>query len=1027
MSSVLQSISLLNTSFTAQFQITLENKSSHKATDINIHDQVSSADNVISNLSATVSYSPNPVVVNSNTLFLPTISELAGDATFTFTLALNATLTPGGQATLTQVFEAFYIQGCKEKKTCFTMTNSATGKDCDVISLELSNTVPTVISAPGHYQVINSPNMQITGATTAASNSAIIITSSDVHLDLCENVLTGSGNKTAPLSPQPTVPGGIQNDTRVDACRGIVVQGTSTNILDNITIANGKLQFYSLSAIRAVFASDIICQDLVIENSGTVTEPITSGIGGVLFTDCDHITCNRISFQSNRTFDISVADTNVLGHVNISNIVSSGLRGGAFAAFNPAWLAMPQYVQDGIYANSFFLRNPGGTVPIQNFIIEDCDIGDIKAGSNLFGIFVTGRISGIAIRRCHITGLAQTIPDFTIFGSLGGTTPNHEIRGIAVETRNSSILIEDCTVQDLSMSLIKIPLPINFGVNNCVGYNLERSLSKVVRNCVASNIRTDGNVTCLVPDLNGKLISENDAIGFQNEEEQQFGLPQNYQLIGCTASTINGANNPANPAGPSSGYGFSTQNTVNGVSPVFTPGNLFSGHYLNCLAQDVKGNSDSAGFSIFFRSGEPANLIPYGSVVFENCVAQHDRLSDPTGLSHGFVTEARGHDIVFRGCTAVGHNLNGFDLAGYTADTPTGNAKFILDNCISNGNSGHGFRLDQSLKLAELIDCKATNNGLDGINAAGRNLIFRNSVADLNLGKGFFLDQFYPFFAKVATDATNAGMANLGVYGGAYTVQYVPGSVAGPQYFQYFNIIPNNSAAPLPANLTINGVTVNSGDIVLIKDLSGADPNTGGARNGVYVASNTGGVVVAGITVPVWQLTRVDPWRATNVVPSGTKILVAQSNAPNLTPGPVMYTLNVAVTVDTTVITAANFAATQAVAPDRSTIVVDNCKFAENSLNGFHNRAKDVTVRKCVADRNGGIGFLDDSVGGAAANANLYTKNKAFNNAAGTTLGNYTIDYVILANPTVLLSGTIIPAVFPSSTATEANVSITPS
>ena len=510
------------------------------------------------------------------------------------------------------------------------------------------------------------------------------------------------------------------------------------------------------------------------------------------------------------------------------------------------------------------------------------------------------------------------------------------------------------------MVLTTIPLPKNFGANDCVGYNMERTLSKIVRNCTASNIVTAGKVTSLIPDKNGKLISNNAAIGFQNEEERASHQAQNYQLIGCSASNINGAT--------SGGFGFITENTINAANPVVNPGDFFSGTFLNCIAQEIIGSSDSAGFSISFRSGDTGNLTPYGSVVFENCISQHDRISDPAGLSNGFVLTARGNNIVFRGCTAVGHNLNGFDLSAYTLDNATRNAKFILDNCISNGNSGFGFRLDHSLKQVEVINCKATNNNLDGINAAGRDLIFRNTVADLNLGQGFFFGQYYPFFAKVATDVTNVGMANLGVYGGAYTVQYAPGSVAAPQYFQYFNIIPNNSAAPLPASLTINGVTVNNGDIVLIKDLIGADPNTGAERNGVFQASNTGGVVVSGITVPVWQLTRVDPWRAPSVVPAGTKTLVANSNAPNLTPGPVMYTLTNNVTVDTT---APVFTATLAVAPDPSTIVVDSCKAAVNASNGLHNQAVDVTVRNCVADRNGGIGFLDDSVGGAQANANM--------------------------------------------------------
>ena len=881
---------------------------------------------------------------------------------------------------------------------------------CKVTPLTLSDTVPTVISTPGKYRVVNSPNMQITGATTAKPNSCIIITSSDVHLDLCGQVLTGSGNKTAPLSPAPTVPGGIQNDTRVDASNGININpsGSPSSVLDNITIVNGKLQYYSYYGITASFVNNLVYDNLLIENCTSVVP----GGAPTFFGNCSEVRVNNVHYANSRRVDFEISNTSRLcTNVVVTNCSSTGLRGGCLSAFfNPAWLALPDYVQYGLSAFSFQIIVVGAGA-LENLVIENCNISDVKSGAQAFGIYCQSGVNVPIIRACNINGVTQVLSDLTEFTG-GGIAPAIEVRGIAVERGSGgpSIngLVEDCTVQNVAMNITRMPI---FYPGSCVGYNLERGQAIVTKNCVARNISTAGRVTTLVP--SPTILVDFPAIGFSLQCEPDTTGLINYQYIGCSVQTVGGGATTL-PNGPSTAYGFCIYDTENsGIVLVSS----YSGLYSNCTTQDVTGSSGSAGFTINQGVGIPPSKTTQGPIVYENCVTEQDRVHSPTALSNGFLTTNRGNNTIFRGCTVAGHTLNGFDLSGFSLDTATGNAKFILDNCIANGNSGYGFRLDHSLKQVEVINCKATNNGSDGINAAGRNLIFRNTISDLNLGQGFSFIPYYPFFAKVATDSSNVGMASLGVYGGAYTVTYTPGTVALPQFFQFFSIIPTNSSAPLPASLTINGVTVNNGDIVLIKDLIGSDPNTGGERNGIYQASNNGGVVVSGIIVPVWQLTRVDPWRAPYTVPAGTKVLVANSNAPNLTPGPVMYTLTNNVTVDTTVPV---FTATLSVAPDPSTIIVDGCKAAVNTSNGFHNFAKDVTIRETVADRNGGIGFLDDSVGGARANANLYTRNRAFNN----TGGNYSFDYS--GNPGVLLTGTITGGFSIGTVAPDANTSITP-
>lgn len=883
-----------------------------------------------------------------------------------------------------------------------TNVNTLLGQSCQIIPLTLSNTTPTIISAPGYYKVTNSVDMPITGAPLATPNTTIIINSGDVTLDLCGHVLTGSGNKTAATIISPATVG-IQNDTRQDACICISINpsGSASSVLDNITITNGKIQYYSVNAITAQYVDNLTIEDLLVENCSTVTAAFFT-VFTVTLRECTSVIHNNVHYKSNRGSDFVINNRVRQGpaDIKITNSSSIGLRGGV-GTFTNSLLAIPAYITFGVTALSFVVRAQTANTTIDNVLVENCSVTDAKTCAQVFGIFFQNRVNGGVIRNCRITSVNQVTSDLTIFPASVLTI---EARGIAVEQSSRGALVENCTVQDISMAVTIAPI----APSSASGIGFNEVTGGTARNCIVRNISTAGKVTVTV--TSPASLVDCSAHAFGTSAVTNFAGTNLRELswVNCIASNIDGGSSSANP---SFGIGFKIEITTGSSSSNLK---AFSAFYSNCLAQDTVGSNQSAGFTMTMT--EPAT-----PVVYENCVTEQDRIHGPNKLSNGFLISP-GNNITMRGCTATGHTLNGFDLSGYLVASSTGNAKFILDNCIANGNSGYGFRLDHSLKQIELIDCKATNNGLDGINAAGRNMVFRNTVSDINLGKGFFFDQYYPFFAKVATDTSNVGMANLGVYiVNGYTVAYTSSS-------QSLNIIPNNASDPLPASLTINGVTVNNGDIVLIKDLTGGNTNTGGQRNGVYQASNsTGSAVVSGITVPIWQLIRVDPWRAPNTVPTGTKILVAQSNAPNLTPGPVMYTLNTNVVVDTTNITSANFIATQAVAPDASIIEVANCAAAQNSLNGFHNHAKDVTVRDCVADRNGSVGFLDDVVGGALANANLYTRNRAFNNDGGTTLGNYTIDYVIPANPTVLQTGTINPPVFPSAVAPEANVSITPS
>lgn len=1035
-STSLQSINLLNGAFSAQYFVTVTNKSKSTAKDIRIRDTVTVSDNVVQALSATVSYDINPIIADGNVLILPAIASIPCKQSFSFTLTLTMTLNPGLTANVTQDFALCYTAKGHTKRACYTVTNSTTELSCEWTPLQLSDTTTTIISKPGKYRVINSPSMPITHATLTTPNTCIIINSSDVILDLCGHVLTGSGNLTQQYyvqnnAPLPNITGGIQNDTRVDACLGISVNpsGSASNILTNITITNGKLQYYSLFAIQAQFVNNITITNLIIENSGTVTNP---GQSGTLLDDCSGIICKNIECTSNRYADIRIRNNNRTGeNATVTNIISKGLRGGTAtsAFYNPAWLSDVNFVTYGSLAIGAVnvRRDTGSTTDygIENAVIKDCQATDVKAGALAFGIFIQDRANGGSIRNCSVTDIGQMLPDLTIYPlnppTVTGFSPNYEVRGIAAETFAHSFSIEDCIVQGLSMVLKKVPVPEGLGAGNgCTGFNVERVPGKVIKNCVARDIQTAGKVTCSVPTFGGTLVTENNAAGFVSEVEQydsfvETYLAENYQFIDCSAINIDGGSTA--PDGQlSAGYGFVVINTKNTAGT--TNYRALSGLFSNCFAQDTLGNQSSAGFAITYRNPDPANLLPFNPVVYENCVSQNDRLRTPVSpvpvFSNGFLTTARGNSVVYRDCTAVGHNLNGFDLAGYDAlNAPVGegNAKFVLDNCISNANTGFGFRLDHSLNQAELINSKAANNGLDGISVDGTNIVFRNTVSDLNTGQGFVFNQYYPFVVDVAT---NTDLSNLSIYSGNYTVQYVPGTVTAPAYFQYFNLIPNVAGTALPPSFVINGVTVQNGSIVLVKD------ETNPVLNGVYIISKNGGVVISGITTMVYQLIRLDPWRAPNTsnpIPVKTKVYVKPPV------GPMVYTLDAPVIVDTT---SATFSPSATISPDPSTIVVDSCKAAINGSNGFHNSAKDVTIRKSVADRNAGIGFLDDSVSvyptvSAFANGNLYTKNKAYNNDAG----NYSFDYS--GNPGVLLSGSL--SAFPNGVtaiAPEANVDLIP-
>lgn len=1085
-------------------------------------------------------------------------------------------------STVSQQRESESVTRC-QKQSCCKKKNCA---QCKVIPFSLGNGLPKgtkgaipnsdgsfgpfVISKPGTYLLQNSAQMEITGATAGSPNIAILIESSDVYVDLCHQTLHGSGNLTAPLSPEPTVPGGIQNDTRVDACYGIFINPNFVD-LHNISIVNGSLEYFSMAGAIFQNARDITFENLTIENCSDLIQYDNYNVGGIAGFLGTNILVNNVNFFHNYNSDFSALQTN---NIIVSNCTSAQLRGGGGAAkvFHDYWLAIQDYVDFGGYADPYAFTFSN------NILIENCNVTDVKAGGVVYGLCLIYGGIGATVRNCMISDIAQVLQDITVFGEdfIFGI----EIEGIAFGVTIGS-LTENCTVQNISCAVQNLydVFIYPFPGNGVTAFNVEAGQGAVFKNCYATNVSSAGKITTQIPSrVSNKLISDNAATGFQRQVDASPG--NNAIFIDCVAQNINGGNGAALGM-ESPGLGFSIYDGFGDQPFILNLATIFE----NCSAQDCFGSAASAGFGLqtpaYFR-------FP---IVFENCIAQFDRISNPTGLSNGFLIPSYGNNVTFRNCIAKGHSLNGFDIAGYAIDDTSGNTKMILDNCIANANSGQGFKLDHTVNKVELVNCKATSNGNDGFNAVGRNVIFRECISDLNgtnaIDAGFNFEAYFPFFALVATDTD---LADLPIYtqeaNPGYNVVYYPAISGGTGSETYFlQLIPNNPNAPLPAFLPINDVPVKTGDLVLVKD------EVDGLLNGMYQANNAGGaswqgfmnvfelpvhgggyvfgspwattdlvaefnaadntlilspnvnvwnpndpfwvqpdgtpnkimdailyfqsdslidtdvvfnatclsntltvepltgieyssvafinafdanynlinrvtadlitgesftvtlnttgaahvqfgfetigpdadpatvatlgnVVIAGINpaIPCWQLVRIDPWRAPYTIPAGTKVLVAESNAPNLTPGPVMYTLLNDTTVD---VDTPTFAATQAIVPDISTIIVDTCKAGANAGAGVHNSALKVVVRNTTCDFNGGTGFLDDSIGGALANHNLYTLNKAYDNKAGLTyLDNYDIDYVIPANPTVLQQGSVASATFPVTTG-EANVSIT--
>ena len=328
---------------------------------------------------------------------------------------------------------------------------------CPAITFSLGNGLPAsnpaaipnsdgsygtfVISTAGNYLLQNSPQMQITHGTLASPNTAIKVTASFVKINLCGHVMTGSGNLTAAYlpAPIPNIPGGIQNDIRVDTSMGINVASGVTNV----EIYNGTLQYFSYSAINATSSSDINLHDLLIQNSSSVTLTFPQALGAIGFTSVSNSKIDNVVFQGNRANDIKM---HFCASVHISNTSSEGLLGGSYMVTQ---LDSVPFVTYGVEAVSILSANLGGE---GGQTYKNIKINNAQSLSTVFGMYISGfppgstypGPPGIIIENCLVTNISTPAAFSNIsFVNDPGTC---EMRGIAVEGLSNFATVQNCQV-----------------------------------------------------------------------------------------------------------------------------------------------------------------------------------------------------------------------------------------------------------------------------------------------------------------------------------------------------------------------------------------------------------------------------------------------------------------------------------------------------------------------------------------------------------------------------------------------------
>ena len=458
---------------------------------------------------------------------------------------------------------------------------------CQVIPLTFDGS-PITIAQPGNYVLQNSNTPPVlTGITNpdpTAPTTLITVKASNVKIDLCGNVLTGTGNQTASFSPSPAPSGGITNDTRVDSTAGIVINGGLTNV----EIFNGTLQYFSVFGIEALGAnSDIYLHDLLIQNCSTVTLPVFVSFAGIYLNNVSNSQVKNITFQKNTACDLFLFGC---ASTHVSDISSEGLRGGAF--FELTDLGNIFFVSYGVQAVSIQSQDLNGNSG-QTF--KNILINDIQSLSAMLGMFITGfppgsqnpGPHGAIIENCVVSNLSTPLSDISFINDPGTC----EVRGIAVETLSSFATIKDCQVSGINFTVTTGPGSVTSSPgfwNTITGFNFEATAGISVQNCRATNLSSAGWITGSSSQTPGETFANQMPIAGLTIQ----GNCKDITAVDCFMSNIDGGSNSANPT-LAAGFivqGHYTQDFLQN-----------SATFKDCVVKFVQGGAGSSDYLVSYQ------------------------------------------------------------------------------------------------------------------------------------------------------------------------------------------------------------------------------------------------------------------------------------------------------------------------------------------------------------------------------------------------------------------------------------------
>ena len=370
-----------------------------------------------------------------------------------------------------------------------------------------------------------------TNPTIPTSGPTQIVSFSSSH-----NTITVNTTNTFPAGTQFTVSTGIVNDTRVDSSQGINIGASKA--LDNITVANGKLQYFTFGAVGTnstnehdQMITNVVFKDLTFDFCGSVLGGVTinspsggSFVGPFWIGDTKNLVMKNIRCYNSISGDIHIVGSPLSANITIENFQSYGLRGSVYATFNlsgpdATWLTNPTFVNNGVYAASITVSSTVSNLTITG----NTQISNIRTLASLFGIFVTGDSIAITIKGAVVDDIANVLSDVSMFAS-SDFVYGYELRGIAVESGVQGTIVEDCIVSNISSVVQKAySFGYNPGIpqvtgNDVAAYNFYTGIGFTIRNCTAVNITSAGKITAVIPSLGlNQLVSDMIAAGFFRE------------------------------------------------------------------------------------------------------------------------------------------------------------------------------------------------------------------------------------------------------------------------------------------------------------------------------------------------------------------------------------------------------------------------------------------------------------------------------------------------------------------------------